>query len=36
VTRDDRNRVTLVGWLRRDVDRGTPYDGLVVYLQAAL
>jgi hypothetical protein len=36
VTRDRRNKLALVGWLRRDVDRGTGYDGTVVLLQAAL
>jgi hypothetical protein len=36
VTPNRRNRIALVGWLRRDVDRGTPFDGLVVFLQARL
>jgi hypothetical protein len=36
VTKDRRNKVELLGWLRRDVDRGTPYDALVVLFQASL
>jgi hypothetical protein len=36
VTRDRKNRVELIGWLRRDRERETPFDGLVVYLQASL
>ena len=36
VTKDRRNRLALEGWLRRDRDRDTPYDGLVVFLQANL
>jgi len=36
VTKDRRNRIGVVGWLRRDENRGTPYDGLVVFLQASL
>lgn len=36
VTKDRRNRIGVVGWLRRDEDRGTPYDALVVFLQASL
>jgi hypothetical protein len=36
VTKNRRNRVVLDGWLRRDTQRGTPYDALVVFLQASL
>jgi hypothetical protein len=36
VTRDRRNRVAVVGWLRREVERENPLDGIVVYLQASL
>jgi hypothetical protein len=36
VTRDRRNRLVLIGWVRRDRDRDSPYDGVVVFLQASL
>jgi hypothetical protein len=36
VTRDRKNRVSVIGWLRRDLDRGTPFDAIVVFLQASL
>jgi len=36
VTKDRRNRIGLIGWVRRDKARDTPYDGLVVFLQASI
>jgi hypothetical protein len=36
VTKDRRNKVALVSWLRRDRERDTPYDGWVVLLAASL
>lgn len=36
VTKDRRNRIAVTGWLKRDADRGTPGDGIVVFLQASL
>jgi hypothetical protein len=36
VTRDGRNRIAVHAWLRRDRDRGTPFDGIVVFFQAHL
>ncbi len=36
VTPDRRNKLELLGWLRRDVDRQTPYDALVLLFQASL
>jgi hypothetical protein len=35
-TKDRRNKVAFVGFVRRDVERGTAYDGALVYLQASL
>ena len=36
VTKDRRNRLGVVAWVRRDVDRDTPYDAVTVFLQASL
>jgi len=35
-TKDRRNKIGLIGWVRRDVERGTMFDGVVVLLQAVL
>jgi hypothetical protein len=33
---DRRNKLGLIGWVRRDVERGTMFDGVVVLLEAML
>ncbi len=35
-SKDRRNKIGLIGWVRRDVERGTMFDGVVVLLQAVL
>ncbi len=35
-TANRRNGIGVLGWIRRDVDRGIRYDGVTVFLQAAL